>query len=98
MKTLPRFVPFTFTVVIAAFLSVRANAQQTANAPLQISDVPRETQAGSGPDRYSPPVPAKTNLPTLWLIGDSTVRNGSKGDNGPDGPGGWGAPITAYFD
>jgi lysophospholipase L1-like esterase len=35
-------------------------------------------------------------LPTLWLIGDSTVQNGSgKGDGGLWG---WGAPIAAMFD
>ncbi len=86
---------------------VVASAQDTANpAPLAISDVLRATQIGSGPvpagapgnGRYVPPVPADTNLPTLWLIGDSTVRNGTLGDNGPTGQWGWGAPITAYFD
>ena len=89
-----------------AFAAI-ATAQNTAPlAPLTISDVPRATQIGSGPvpagapgnGRYVPPVPADTNLPTLWLIGDSTVRNGTLGDNGPAGQWGWGAPITAYFD
>jgi lysophospholipase L1-like esterase len=37
-------------------------------------------------------------LPTLWLIGDSTVRNGSKGDGATGGQWGWGAPLVAYFD
>ncbi len=36
-------------------------------------------------------------LPTLFLIGDSTVRAGSKG-NGADGLWGWGAPIGDFFD
>lgn len=31
-------------------------------------------------------------LPTLWIIGDSTVRNGTKGQMG------WGDPIKAMFD
>jgi rhamnogalacturonan acetylesterase len=35
-------------------------------------------------------------LPTLWIIGDSTVRNGQ--DNGNNGQWGWGNPIAAYFD
>lgn len=34
--------------------------------------------------------------PTLYLIGDSTVRNGS-GDGG-NGQWGWGEPLAAYFD
>jgi lysophospholipase L1-like esterase len=75
-------------------------------AAIQISDVPRGTQIGSAPapagapgnGRYSPPLPANPSLPTLWLIGDSTVRNGTTGDNGPAGQWGWGAPLAAYFD
>ena len=35
-------------------------------------------------------------LPSLFLIGDSTVRNG-RGD-AVDGQWGWGDPLTAYFD
>ncbi len=42
------------------------------------------------------PTPADPKLPTLFLIGDSTVRNG-RGDGG-NGQWGWGEPITAYFD
>jgi lysophospholipase L1-like esterase len=37
------------------------------------------------------------NLPTLFLIGDSTVRTGSRG-NGENGQWGWGAPIADSFD
>src|ERR1017187_2119835 len=42
------------------------------------------------------PVPANSALPTLFLIGDSTVRNGH-GD-GANGQWGWGEPIVDYFD
>jgi unsaturated rhamnogalacturonyl hydrolase len=42
------------------------------------------------------PVPANAALPTLFLVGDSTVRNG-KGD-GANGQWGWGEPLSAYFD
>jgi lysophospholipase L1-like esterase len=42
------------------------------------------------------PVPADPKLPTLFLIGDSTVRNG-QGD-GAGGQWGWGEPLVAYFD
>jgi rhamnogalacturonan acetylesterase len=41
--------------------------------------------------------PFNPKLPTLFLIGDSTVRAGSKG-NGSDGLWGWGAPIGDFFD
>jgi len=37
------------------------------------------------------------NLPTLFLIGDSTVRTGRLGD-GENGQWGWGAPIADFFD
>jgi lysophospholipase L1-like esterase len=36
------------------------------------------------------------NLPTLWIIGDSTVKNGQ--DRGENGQWGWGNPIRSYFD
>ena len=42
------------------------------------------------------PVPANPALPTLFLIGDSTVRNGH-GD-GAGGQWGWGEPLFKMFD
>ncbi|MCF7885276.1 MAG: rhamnogalacturonan acetylesterase [Candidatus Marinimicrobia bacterium] len=41
--------------------------------------------------------PSDTTNPTLYLIGDSTVRTGLKG-NGANGQWGWGAPIADFFD
>lgn len=41
------------------------------------------------------PEPANPKLPTLYLIGDSTVRNGD--GNGSNGQWGWGNPIAGYF-
>ncbi len=42
------------------------------------------------------PKPANPGLPTLFLVGDSTVRNGH-GD-GAQGQWGWGEPLVALFD
>ncbi len=42
------------------------------------------------------PEPVNADRPTLWLIGDSTVRNG-RGD-GEGGQWGWGDAIAAHFD
>jgi len=42
------------------------------------------------------PKPANSKLPTLFLVGDSTVRNGH-GD-GASGQWGWGEPLVDYFD
>ncbi|HEX8138089.1 MAG TPA: rhamnogalacturonan acetylesterase [Pyrinomonadaceae bacterium] len=52
-------------------------------------------ESGQSPRRPLP-VPANPRLPTLFLIGDSTVRNG-QGD-GAGGQWGWGEPLAAYFD
>lgn len=40
--------------------------------------------------------PANPKLPSLFLVGDSTVRNGH--GTGSDGLWGWGAPIAELFD
>jgi len=42
------------------------------------------------------PRPADPALPSLFLVGDSTVRNG-RGD-GANNQLGWGEPVVAYFD
>jgi lysophospholipase L1-like esterase len=83
-----------------------AEGPGASGASIQISDVPRNTQMGSPPapdgapgnGRYFPPTPARATLPTLWIIGDSTVRNGTLGDGSNLAQWGWGAPIVAYFD
>ena len=41
------------------------------------------------------PTPANPHLPTLFLVGDSTVRNG-RGD-GANNQMGWGEPFVSYF-
>jgi lysophospholipase L1-like esterase len=107
MKSPRSFVAATALALCAAQLVFPARVHGApAAARLEISDVPRATQMGEGAapagapgnGRYTPPLPANPGLPTLWLIGDSTVRNGTSGANGPTGQWGWGAPIAAYFD
>lgn len=46
------------------------------------------------------PEPANPALPSIILIGDSTVRNGHDDGQGKgqDGQWGWGNPLAAYFD
>ena len=46
------------------------------------------------------PLPANPALPSVFLIGDSTVRNGRDDGQGKGAAGqwGWGNPIAAYFD
>lgn len=95
------------TPILPLFLALLVPPVAFAADPdIKIADVPRETQMGKPPapagapggGKYFPPLPANRKLPTLWLIGDSTVRNGTLGENGPTGQWGWGAPITAFFD
>jgi len=52
------------------------------------------------PLRMAMPVPANPGLPTLFLIGDSTVRNGRDDGQGkgPEGQWGWGHTIADLFD
>ncbi len=51
-----------------------------------------ETQISARRENF----PANTNLPSLFLIGDSTVRNG-RGDGG-GGQWGWGDQLALFFD
>jgi lysophospholipase L1-like esterase len=46
--------------------------------------------------QMAPQPPINPKLPTLWIIGDSTVRNGR--DTGSNGQWGWGNPIVHFFD
>jgi len=68
---------------VAAFLSAKGQAVPAYPAPLNTGDLRL-------------PVPRDPKLPTLFLIGDSTVRNG-RGD-GSNGQWGWGEPLVDLFD
>ncbi|MEO7415410.1 MAG: rhamnogalacturonan acetylesterase, partial [Opitutaceae bacterium] len=75
-----------------------AAAVSAPRPPPDTHGVDMRTQAGPPGPRYSPPVPVDGKLPSFWLIGDSTVRNGSAGDGTNMNQWGWGAPLTFYFD
>jgi lysophospholipase L1-like esterase len=74
-------------------------AQQTPPAD---SSAPAPAVARTPPDAKTQEAglgltgPANPNLPSLILVGDSTVRNGHGA--GSDGLWGWGAPIADLFD
>ena len=68
---------------LAAFLSEKGNA---------VKPYPVLLETG----RMKMPEPRDPKLPTLFLIGDSTVRNGH-GD-GANGQWGWGEPLVDRFD
>ena len=55
----------------------------------------RDARSQLGPAKAERP-PVNPDRPTLWIIGDSTVRNGH--DTGDNGQWGWGNPIARFFD
>jgi lysophospholipase L1-like esterase len=71
-------------------------AQTAAPAPTAASITTSPTLYGQGGNAQ----PLNPALPTVWIIGDSTVRNGqgNGSTNAPNGQWGWGAPIEYYFD
>lgn len=82
----------------AAPAQPQAQAPAAPKPPPDVHGVDMRTQTGPAGPRYSPPSPPENGLPTFWLIGDSTVRNGSAGDGTNLNQWGWGAPLTFYFD
>ena len=80
-------------VLLLTLLFVPALDQQSL--PPTRQSAPQSTDP-SLHDRLNLPTPRNSALPTLWIIGDSTVRNGH-GD-GANGEWGWGEPIAGYFD
>jgi len=69
-------------VLVAGSISLHAQTTETA--------VTNSAARGGGVN-----LPANSNLPTLFLIGDSTVRNGS--GRGGGGQWGWGDLLAPYF-
>jgi lysophospholipase L1-like esterase len=91
--TSPEGADFNAGMVVAALKGI--------NSPL----VSMLSEKGKAVERYPVllntfdlrlPVPRDPKLPTLFLIGDSTVRNG-RGD-GANGQWGWGEPLLDRFD
>ncbi len=87
------------TVIVLGLVAGMARLSLASDQPQktgdQITNKREATDIRTWMPEAQPPVNPK--LPTLFLIGDSTVRAGSKG-NGGDGLWGWGAPIGDFFD
>jgi lysophospholipase L1-like esterase len=80
----------TFTAFILAAAATATLAQAPAPKPTPVATDPAVNT------RPPLPKPLQPNLPTIFLVGDSTVRNG-KGD-GAGGQWGWGDLLAHYFD
>ncbi|WP_228892684.1 rhamnogalacturonan acetylesterase [Pseudoduganella aquatica] len=83
--------------ILACCVAASASAQNTPAAPAQL---PAAVNTDPAQARPQLPEPANAALPSLILIGDSTVRNGRDDGQGKgaEGQWGWGNPIAAYFD
>src|SRR6185437_8598848 len=93
MKKLPSLLALSYFALAAVFLltvtAARAQATQMPVEPGSPTDPAVHAKLGLS-------TPANTHLPTLFLVGDSTVRNGH-GD-GAHGQWGWGEPLVSFFD
>ena len=92
----PRVTAALFFLPLLAFA-----AQQQPATPADLSSAaPRVAAAPQDPRAREADLgltgPANPKLPSLILVGDSTVRNGH--GKGSDGLWGWGAPIADLFD
>jgi lysophospholipase L1-like esterase len=83
------------------FLSLMAGLLLAAALPA-CAQQPLPAAVNTDPARaqVALPTPANPALPSIILIGDSTVRNGRDDGQGkgPAGQWGWGNPIAGYFD
>ena len=80
---------FLLTLVALSIGFTIANGQQSSAPTYAQTDPALNAQ-------LKLPVPAHPSLPTLFLVGDSTVRNG-RGD-GANNQMGWGEPLVDFFD
>ena len=86
-------------LLAALLLAAPLLAQTTQPLPQEQAQPPAQTPSPTDPAVHAAlhlPVPANPALPTLFLVGDSTVRNG-KGD-GANGQWGWGDELAPFFD
>ncbi len=76
--------------------AVVAGLRGIENSPFPAFFSAKANNRPNGVSSLSLPEPRDPNLPSLFLIGDSTVRNG-RGD-GANGQWGWGEPLVRFFD
>jgi lysophospholipase L1-like esterase len=85
----PQYFSHLAATIIIAVTGQNLSAQTNEEAKIPPTDVLARNSRIEN-------VPANTNLPSLFIIGDSTVRNGrGRGDGGQWG---WGDEIAPFFD
>ena len=91
------------TTLFASLTILSTQAQNFDNLPDPIEDVNKvidntpDSIAKALMSRPKPGTSRKGNNPVLFLIGNSTMRNGTRGD-GSNGQWGWGYYANKYFD
>ena len=91
------------STITMALLALSASAQNFDNLPDPIEDVNKvvdntpDSIAKALMSRTKPGTSRKGQNPVLFLVGNSTMRNGTKG-NGSNGQWGWGYYANKYFD
>ena len=91
------------TIAIVAAMTTAVGAQGFDNLPDPIEDVNKvvdNTPDSIAKALMSRPKPGTTRVgtnPVLFLVGNSTMRNGTRGD-GSNGQWGWGYYANQYFD
>ena len=92
-----------FSILALLSLTLGANAQVFDNLPDPIEDVNKvvdntpDSIAKALMSRPKPGTTRKGAHPVLFLVGNSTMRNGTRGD-GSNGQWGWGYYASQYFD
>jgi len=79
------FPTLPLALLLLALPSLRA--QQSSPSPAQMEDHPVEDAS-----KFKLQVPANPSLPTLFLVGDSTMKVGTRGQRG------WGEEMAQFFD
>ena len=82
-----------FTLALGSFAAAQTPQSAPPSLPPPVTTSPTDPGAKARPLL---PTPKDPNLPSIYLVGDSTVRNG-KGD-GANGQWGWGEPLVDFFD
>ena len=90
-----------FTFHFSLFTSITASAQTFDNLPTpgeeKVIDNTPDSIAKALTSRPAPGTTRQGTNPVLFLVGNSTMRNGTMG-NGNNGQWGWGYFVSKYFD
>jgi lysophospholipase L1-like esterase len=86
----------TFHVFFFLLLVGFTGAQLSAQDPSKAAPMEGSTTDPASHAKIGLKPPADPELPTLFLVGDSTVRNGHA--DGAGGQWGWGEPLVDFFD